>query len=130
MTRIEKNDILSYINLNIFLFSEGMKLASEIMRKIAEAERGCDERLAEAKRSAEQTVSDAVKRAESMRAEAEDFGKTKYAEIVRAAEARAEEIKAAQRTENETRLTALREAAAQRTADAAAKTAEYLLQIS
>jgi F-type H+-transporting ATPase subunit b len=105
-------------------------MPSEIMERVLAAERGCDEKKAAAKAQANEILSEAEKKAAAMRREAEAFAKAKANAIIKAAAADAKRQTEDGDAENARQAAALREATAEKTAEAVRQTALYLLELS
>ena len=105
-------------------------MPSEIMDRVLEAERLCDEQKAKAKAEAGELISQAEKKAAAMKKEAEAFAKAKANSILRAAETEAARRVSAGDAENEKNAAALKEASADKLNEAVRQTALYLLELS
>ncbi len=105
-------------------------MPSEIMQRVAEAERKCDETRAAAKAQANEIVADAEKKAAAMRKEAEAFAKAKSDSIVQAAEERAAQMTAAGAAADAAETEALKASCKEKMPEAVRKTALWLLEHS
>lgn len=105
-------------------------MPSEIMQKVAEAERLCDEKKAAAKAAAGEIVAEAEKKAAAMKKEAEAFARAKSNAIVRAAEAQAQAKTDAGAAADAAETAALRAECESKMPEAVRQTAIWLLEHS
>ena len=105
-------------------------MPSEIMQKVAETERLCDEKKAQAKADAAALVADAEKKAAAMKKEAEAFARAKANKIVQDAEQQAERIALQGETDAAAQTEALRAESEPKMAEAVRQTALWLLEHS
>lgn len=105
-------------------------MPSEIMDRVLETERLCDEKKAQAKAEASEIISEAEKKAAAMKKEAEAFAKAKANSVIKAAETEAARRVSAGEAENERSAAALKEASAEKLNEAVRQTALYLLELS
>ncbi|MCH5197272.1 MAG: hypothetical protein J1E34_00050 [Oscillospiraceae bacterium] len=105
-------------------------MPSDIMKKVVEAEKGCDEKKAKARDEANAIIAEAEKKAVSMIKEAEAFARAKSKMIIDKAQSGAQEKISGGSSETLSEIASLKAAAGEKQADASRQIALYLLQLS
>ncbi|MBQ7638278.1 MAG: hypothetical protein IJS90_05215 [Clostridia bacterium] len=105
-------------------------MPSDIMQKVLEAEKACDEKKAKAREEANAVIAEAEKKAASMIREAEAFAKAKSKMILEKAQTGAEQKISGGSSETLAEIKALKAAAGEKYSEAVRQTALYLLQLS
>ena len=105
-------------------------MPSEIMQKVAETERLCDEKRAGAKAAAGELVAEAEKKAAAMKKEAAAYARAKSDAILRAAQTQADRLIADGAAADAAETAALRAECEPKMAEAVRQTALWLLEHS